>query len=1018
MRTTGTEALFDGARSRGWCCAAFALLTLLTLHACSSPSEAPSPYGVNVNTPSLNLQGIGQSQTVQATVVDRRNNPIAGAGVNWSSNNTAVATVSGSGSSATITSAGPGSAVITAQSSTGTGSATVTVTVTAELLSVSAGASSVALDFTTNSTRVLSATGTGHPGVTPAFTWVSSSPSIVSVAPASGATTTLTAVAAGTATVTLRGVSQFGGTQRTADVSVTVTGIVRSVTVSPSAGNLTVGSTLPLQVTVDADPGVSRSVTWQSGNQSVATVSTSGVVTAVTPGIVTIVAASQANPLVFGQATLQVQGTGRTVTVTPKTANVTVGSQVTLQGSASGEAGFPTTVAWLSRNVGVATVNAVSGTVTGVAVGTVRIVATATGDATVKDSASVTVTAPAQTQAVTSFRTVKAPPMSGMGGRFFDEVHDVAYSPAGQLLVAADCSVSGRTGNAFTSAQLPGDECPIRFHSTGAALFALTLEGGVFRWTSGLSFTRHALAALPQSVFQGMFWVAPTGEAFVVGYSFTTGFGVYRLAGGAWTSLSPPAPPSELMSIWGNSATDVIVGGVNGWLYRFNGLTWTAVQGWNANTILWDAWSAGDGVYYLAASDGAWRLNGATLTRLDTEEWFAVRGTTSTDVLFSRDGYGRWNGTAFQPVFIEASLGESSFGLTRFALGGSEIASIWGHGTVRAHPRTTPITSAASMLSMNPPLLDVAVTSRTHAVAVGDWGQVVRWNGTTWQSEQIPTYYPMFAVASLGPTQTWAGGWGVWFSNGSSWQEVVGGSQTIYGIWANSATDVWAVGLGGIIWRFNGTSWARVDAGTTEPLLSVWGTGPGNVFIGGPNFILRYNGTSFQQFQLGPGNYITGIHGTGPNDVYAARYAQQGMLRFNGTTWAILADTVDVKGQGVWANSANDVYLAGDCIRRFGGTAWSAMDCNFPGFMHSIEGLAAGGAVGVGDAGRLWLGQNAGGGFGFVGTQSVASRAARLGNVSRTGSNQAKWRTRQGATGRMHRNAVLPMRRNDRTERR
>ncbi len=85
-------------------------------------------------------------------------------------------------------------------------------------------------------------------------------------------------------------------------------GVVHSVTVSPSTASLSVGDTLRLVASVDADAGLARTVTWSSRDSNVVTVNDKGLVTAVTSGTTVIVATSTADPTVTGTATVIVSG--------------------------------------------------------------------------------------------------------------------------------------------------------------------------------------------------------------------------------------------------------------------------------------------------------------------------------------------------------------------------------------------------------------------------------------------------------------------------------------------------------------------------------------------------------------------------------------------------------------------------------------------------------------------------------------------------------------------------------------
>jgi endoglucanase len=101
----------------------------------------------------------------------------------------------------------------------------------------------------------------------------------------------VTGVAAGNAIITVTTVS--GGL--TATSAITVTTIpVTGVTVAPTILSVNIGSTSPLTATVLPANATNKSVTWSSSNTTVATVSSSGVVTGVSEGsaIITVTTVS------------------------------------------------------------------------------------------------------------------------------------------------------------------------------------------------------------------------------------------------------------------------------------------------------------------------------------------------------------------------------------------------------------------------------------------------------------------------------------------------------------------------------------------------------------------------------------------------------------------------------------------------------------------------------------------------------------------------------------------------------
>ena len=187
---------------------------------------------------------------------------------------------------------------------------------------------------------------------------------------------------------------------------------VASVAVTSPSTNLLIGVTDSVALGTAAAVGTpmdangnsltGRTVTWSSNSTSVATVSSTGVITAVGAGTTNIVATSEGKS---GQVTITVSRPATaTVTVSAAPANLLVGvldslnlGTATLTATAKDAGGHSLsgrTVAWTSGTPSVATVSS-SGTVKGVAAGSATITATVEGQA---GTTPVTVVQPPVTQ--------------------------------------------------------------------------------------------------------------------------------------------------------------------------------------------------------------------------------------------------------------------------------------------------------------------------------------------------------------------------------------------------------------------------------------------------------------------------------------------------------------------------------------------------------------------------------------------------------------------------------------------
>lgn len=323
---------------------------------------------------------IGGTTQLTATTKDSAGNILTGRVVTWGSSAPSIATVSGSG---VVSGLAVGAVTISAISEGKNGSASIAVAVV-PVASVTVSPATVSLVI--GATTQLTAATTDSAGNSLAgrvVTWTSSAPSIATVS-ASGL---VTAVAAGSATITATSEGMSGASAVTVDVVP-----VASVSVAPATSNLTVGATVQLTATTNDAAGnvlTGRPVTWSSGTPGVATVSSSGLVTAVAAGSATITATSEGKS---GTAAVTVTVVPvATVSVAPPTKLLRVGTSGPLTATpkdASGNVLTGRLVTWSSNATSVATVSA-SGGVTAVGVGTATITATSEGQS---GTATITVT--------------------------------------------------------------------------------------------------------------------------------------------------------------------------------------------------------------------------------------------------------------------------------------------------------------------------------------------------------------------------------------------------------------------------------------------------------------------------------------------------------------------------------------------------------------------------------------------------------------------------------------------------
>ncbi len=165
---------------------------------------------------------------------------------------------------------------------------------------------------------------------------------------------------------------------------------VTSITISPASLSLQPNETSTLTATVLPSDADNKEVEWTSSNTAVATVSTSGKVTAVASGTCTVTATAKDGSGVKGTCHVTVAKLVTSITVNPATLTLEPGKSQTLTASVQPSDATNKQLKWSSSNTAVATVST-SGKVTAVASGTCTVTATAKDGSGVKAECQVTV---------------------------------------------------------------------------------------------------------------------------------------------------------------------------------------------------------------------------------------------------------------------------------------------------------------------------------------------------------------------------------------------------------------------------------------------------------------------------------------------------------------------------------------------------------------------------------------------------------------------------------------------------
>ena len=348
------------------------LLSAAALTACKEAAD-PEPVASIVGLNPTDSVRLGKSKTFLVEARDAEGKKLTGRTISWTSLNPNIVAVDANG---VATGVGLGATVITARAGAASATTDVFVQPLATSLVLLPGSSTLQV----NATRQLNVALTGANGQSIAgrlVTYSSSNASVASVN-ASGA---VVGVAIGRATIT--GESPLDQVTGTATIDVVPVSVAQVLITPPGAQTAYQGLTLQLAATLRDASGTiltGRTVSWTSSNQSIASVTSGGLVTGVALGQVQITAESEG---VTGSTTVTVAPRPvATVGLAPNPASVKVGSSIQMTLDLRDANGNQLTTAgrsvvWDSSNKPVANVS--DGVVTGFATGTANISVTVDG---------------------------------------------------------------------------------------------------------------------------------------------------------------------------------------------------------------------------------------------------------------------------------------------------------------------------------------------------------------------------------------------------------------------------------------------------------------------------------------------------------------------------------------------------------------------------------------------------------------------------------------------------------------
>ena len=342
-------------REPTWMRLALAAAAAVALVACGKDGLEPSHgqvASVEVAPPTASV-AVGATVTLTASALDASGNVVTGRKVVWAAGDSNLATVSAAG---VVTGRRVGTVPVAASVEGKAAVAQIRVT---PVPVVAVRLSPMSRDLTVGGTVQLTAEPLDAKGAVLSGRSIAWSSSRTSVATVSGSGA-VTARSPGSAIIT----ATVEGKNGVAAITVAPASVA-SVAVSPTSATLVVGETVQLGAQprdASGQPLGGRAVTWSTDRSAVATVTSTGVVTALSPGMATITASSEGRR---GSATIVVRAPSvNRVQVTPASTTVKAGGSFRLTANVYDSRGNIMTearVEWASSDTRIAVVDNAGG---------------------------------------------------------------------------------------------------------------------------------------------------------------------------------------------------------------------------------------------------------------------------------------------------------------------------------------------------------------------------------------------------------------------------------------------------------------------------------------------------------------------------------------------------------------------------------------------------------------------------------------------------------------------------------
>jgi hypothetical protein len=295
-------------------------------------------------------------------------------------------------------------------------------------------------------------------------------------------------------------------------------------------------------------------------------------------------------------------------------------------------------------------------------------------------------------------------------------------------------------------------------------------------------------------------------------------------------------------------------------------------------------------------------------------------------------------------------------------------------------------------------------SSSTDVIAVGDYGTILRFDGSVWLPMRSGTRVDLHRAWGTSMSDIYAVGGApsmnnaakmctILHYNGSVWERIpylISLDLRIWGdlegLWGVDEHDLFVAGSEGSVFHVDPSSWRKIrhrkrfefppvtekkwmsygDVGdhAVVRLNSVWGISRTDVFSVGDvrlrpkmppkDVIIHLGDGGWSVAETGATKEMRGIWGPSSSDVLAVG-SEGTVLHYDGMAWTKMSTPTEEQLNDVWGSSGSDAFVVGDhgTILHFDGTDWAAMESGVVDGLSGVWGSSGTDVFAVGDGGVI-----------------------------------------------------------------